>query len=142
MKDKVFFDTNILVYIFDKNEPEKSAIAKGLLKQYGTDGRLIISTQVLQELYVTLTKKNKMSMPKEQAEEIINHFSEYLLVVVNKGIIKKAMKTHQGSNFSFWDSLIVEAAIQADCGILYSEDMQNNFKIGSLTIQNPFEQEL
>lgn len=138
MSVKAFFDTNILVYAFDKKEPEKQAIAKRLISQFGSDGQLIVSTQVLQELYVTLSKMGQQSLPAEDAEEIVNDFAEYPLVQVDKMIISSAMKRHRSEAFSFWDSLIVEAALQANCQILFSEDMQDGRQIGQLVIQNPF----
>jgi predicted nucleic acid-binding protein len=138
MSVKAFFDTNVLVYAFDKNEPEKQAIAKRLIRQFGGDGQAILSTQVLQELYVTLGKMGKQSLPAEEVEEIVNDFAEYPLVQVDKMVISNAMKRHQSEAFSFWDSLIVEAALQAGCQILFSEDMQDGRQIGALVIQNPF----
>ncbi|QQZ28077.1 PIN domain-containing protein [Thiothrix subterranea] len=138
MSAKAFFDTNVLVYAFDKNEPEKQAIAKRLIGQFGGDGQFIVSTQVLQELYVTLSKMGKQALPAEEVEEIVNDFAEYPLVQVDKMIIASAMKRHQSKAFSFWDSLIVEAALQANCQILFSEDMQDGREIGQLVIQNPF----
>lgn len=138
MSAKAFFDTNVLVYAFDKNEPEKQAIAKRLIGQFGSDGQLIVSTQVLQELYVTLSKMGKQALPAEEVEEIVNDFAEYPLVQVDKMIIACAMKRHQSKAFSFWDSLIVEAALQANCQILFSEDMQDGQQIGQLVIRNPF----
>jgi predicted nucleic acid-binding protein len=138
MSDKVFFDTNVLVYAFDKSEPEKSTLAKKLIRDFGSEGNIVLSTQVLQEFYVTVTKSKKSMMSKEKAEEIVTDFSEFPLVQVDKTIVFRAMKRHQSNAFSFLDSLIVEAAIQAGCSKLLSEDMQNGLKIGSLTICNPF----
>lgn len=138
MNDKAFFDTNVLVYAFDKREPEKQAIAKQLLRDFGSEGRLVLSTQVLQELYVTLTKMGKQVLSSEDAEEIVNDFAEYPLVQVDRMVIAAAMKRHQSKAFSFWDSLIVEAALQANCSVLFSEDMQDSRQIGQLVIRNPF----
>ena len=138
MSDKVFFDTNVLVYAFDKSEPEKSSLAKQLIQDYGSEGNIVVSTQVLQEFYVTMTKAKKSMMSKEKAEEIVTDFAEFPLVQVDKTIISRAMQRHQSNAFSFWDSLIVEAAMQAGCSKLLSEDMQNGLKIGSLTIDSPF----
>jgi len=138
MNDKVFFDTNILVYAYDKNEPEKGEIAKQLIRENGITGNLILSTQVLQEFYVTMTKSSKNMLTKEDASEIVSDFSEFPLVQINKNIILRAMKRHQTRAFSFWDSLIVEAALQAGCSILLSEDMQDGFSIDAIRIRNPF----
>ena len=138
MSDKAFFDTNVLVYAFDKNETQKSPIAKQLISDYGSKGNLILSTQVLQEFYVTVTRMGRSLLTKEAAEDIVNDLAEFPLIQVDKTIISLAMKRHQGNEFSFWDSLIVEAAIQSGCTVLLSEDMQDGRVIGSLTIQNPF----
>ena len=138
MSVKSFFDTNILVYAFDENEPKKSKIAKQLIQEFGNEGTLIISTQVLQEFYVTLTRVGKNLLNKEAAEEVIQDFSEFPLIQVDKNIILNAMKRHQTNAFSFWDSLIVEAALQSGCTQLLSEDMLDGLIIDSMTIRNPF----
>jgi len=138
MSDKVFFDTNILVYAFDKNEAQKSPIAKRLISEYGSTGKLTLSTQVLQEFYVTVTRMSRSLLSKEAAEDIVADLAEFPLVQVDKTIITLAMKRHQSGEFSFWDSMIVESALQSGCDVLLSEDMQDGRKIGSLTISNPF----
>jgi len=138
MRGKVFFDTNILVYAYDKNEPEKREIAKQLIREHAGNGNLVLSTQVMQEFYVTVTVVAKQSLTKDVASEIVNDLAEFPLVQVNKDIIKLAMKRHQTKVFSFWDSLIVEVALQAKCSILLSEDMHDGFVIGRMTIHNPF----
>ena len=138
MSDSAFFDTNVLVYAFDQSEPEKAAVAKQLVRDHGKDGSLILSTQVLQEFYVTVTKMGKVMLTREEAEDIVNDFAEFPLVQVDRTIISRAMKRHQGKAFSFWDSLIVEAALQSGCSQLLSEDMQDGLVIDTLTISNPF----
>ena len=138
MSDKVFFDTNVLVYAFDKSEPEKGIIARQLISDFGTDGNLVLSTQVLQEFYVVVTKIGKLMLSREEAENIVNEFAEFPLVQVDMAIISRAMKRHQSKIFSFWDSLIVEAALKLGCSQLLSEDMQDGLVIHSMTIRNPF----
>jgi predicted nucleic acid-binding protein len=138
MSDKAFFDTNILVYAFDQSEPEKGEIARKLIYDYGCQGNLILSTQVLQEFYVATTRMGKKMLSLEDAEEIVNDFAEYPLIQIDRVIISRAMKRHQSKNFSFWDSLIVEAALESGATTLFSEDMHNGLVIGSLTICNPF----
>lgn len=135
---KAFFDTNVLVYAFDQSEPDKGVIAKGLIHDFGSKGNLVLSTQVLQEFYATVTKAAKQMLPRKKAEDIVNDFAEFPLVQVDKTIVSKAMTRHQSEVFSFRDSLIVEAALQSDCSVLLSEDMQNGLKIDSLIVSNPF----
>lgn len=74
------------------------------------------------------------------AEDIVADLAEFPLIQNDKTIIKLAMKRHQSDEFSFWDSLIVEAAFQSGCCTLLSEDMQDGREIGPLTIRNPFKQ--
>ncbi len=138
MSDRAFFDTNVLVYAFDNGEPVKSVVAKKLIHDFGSDGNLVLSTQVLQELYVTLTKTGRAMLTREDAEEIVNDFAEFPLLQVDKNIISRAMKRHQSKVFSFWDALIVETALQSGCSQLLSEDMQDGLEIDSLRIRNPF----
>lgn len=138
MSDKAFFDTNVLVYAFDKNETQKNPIAKQLISTYGSKGNLVISTQVLQEFYVTVTRVGRSLLTKEAAEDIVKDLAEFPLIQIDKTIIAHALKRHQSNEFSFWDSLIVEAALQSGCSQLLSEDMQDGREIGSLTIRNPF----
>ena len=138
MSDNAFFDTNVLVYAFDNGEPEKNAISKQLIHDFGGDGNLVLSTQVLQEFYVTLTKVGRSLLSREEAGDLVSDFAEFPLVQVDKNIISWAMKRHQSKAFSFWDALIVEAALQSGCSQLLSEDMQDGLVIGSLTIRNPF----
>ena len=138
MRVKAFFDTNVLVYAFDKSEPEKGTTAKQLICDFGGDGNLVLSTQVLQEFYVAVTKVGKLMLTKEEAEDVVNDFAEFPLVQMDRVIISRAMKRHQSKNFSFWDSLIVEAALQPKCSQLLTEDMQDGLLIDSLTLRNPF----
>jgi predicted nucleic acid-binding protein len=111
------------------------------IQEHGVGGSIVLSTQVLQELYVTVTKMGKHMLTKEEASEIVNDFSEFPLIQVNKDIIVRAMKRHQTKAFSFWDSLIVEAALQAGCSTLLTEDMQDGLVIDAIQIQNPFKNE-
>lgn len=138
MNEKAFFDTNVLVYTFDNKSLGKQQIARQLMADYGSHGNLVISTQVLQEFYVTVTKTGKMNLELADAEAIVHDLAEFPLVQVDTLIISRAMQRHQSGVFSFWDSLIVEAALQAGCTILFSEDMQHGLQIDTLQIRNPF----
>lgn len=138
MDAKVFFDTNILVYAFDQSVTGKREQAQSLIGQFGGARRLVLSTQILQELYVTLCKKGVQPLTPAEAAEIVSDFAEYHVVQVDKGLIKAAMQRHRDDAFSFWDALVVEAALHSGCSVLFSEDMQNGQQIAGLTIRNPF----
>lgn len=138
MSAKVFFDTNVLVYAYDSGEPNKQAIAQRLFDEHARQGQVVISTQVLQELYASLTRVGKQKLPMDKAADVVNFFAELPLQQIDKQLISAAMQCHQQGAFSFWDSLIVEAALRAGCSTLLSEDMHDGLQLGTLTIQNPF----
>jgi predicted nucleic acid-binding protein len=138
MSGRAFFDTNVLVYAFDQGEPNKRDIAKRLISEYGAAGNLVLSTQVLQEFYVVTTQKLTQPLSKEIAAEVVNELSEFPLVQIDKSLINQAMIRHREEPFSFWDCLIVEAALLFDCSFLITEDMQNGRCIDNLDIRNPF----
>jgi predicted nucleic acid-binding protein len=138
MSDKAFFDSNLLVYAFDQGSPIKQEVAKRLIGEYGSAGNLVLSTQVLQEFYVVTTKKLATPLTKEEAAEVVKDLGEFPLVQVDKGVINRAMGRHREGEFSFWDCLIVEAALQSGCSLLLTEDMQNGRRIDTLEIRNPY----
>lgn len=134
MSDKVFLDTNVLVYSYSNSETEKQSIARKLI----TDNNSYISTQVLQELTNTATRKLSFSFP--QAENAILECIKNNILHSNTVLtIKDACRIAEKYSFSFYDSLIIAAALECDCPILYSEDMSHNQIIdGKMKIINPF----
>lgn len=136
MSDSVFFDTNILVYAYSVTEPQKQAIARKLI----AESESFISTQVLQELTNIITKKFKFSYQAatEAVKECCNNSS---LTINTKETILLGHMIADSYRFSFYDSLIISAALECECSILYSEDMQNGQIIEKrLKIINPFNQ--
>ncbi len=133
-----FFDTNILVYMFDQDAPEKKAKAQALLQKENWAGRTLLSTQVVQEFYVTVTRKLKVSLEPEVAEEVVQQLIVLPLVEISCRHILAAISRSRKWQFSFWDALIVEAAIQGGASVLYSEDLQDGQVIENLEIKNPF----
>jgi predicted nucleic acid-binding protein len=134
MKDSCFVDTNIIVYCYTNDEPVKKQ--KALEVCSGTD--TFISTQVLTELANTLNKK--FNLDWREIESVVSEIGEGFNVFVNKpASIEMACRIARIYHFSFYDSLIITAALACRCSILYSEDMQNGQVIeNSLTILNPF----
>jgi predicted nucleic acid-binding protein len=137
MKDKFFIDTNIVVYAFSL-ELEKKLIAKQLIKDaHKKDGCL--SFQVIQEFLNTSTKKFKIPLKKEDAQRYLHEILFPICEIFpSEKLYSNALDIHEKFKFSFYDSLIIAAALQANCKILYSEDLQHNQKIYDLTIVNPF----
>ncbi len=138
MSDRVFIDTNIFVYceLEDKGHVHKREKAIELLDSLEpTD--IIVSVQVLSELYSVLLK-NKIDDMIIQKK--LKHIAD-VTIICNIGLktIKKCWKIRAAYKYSYYDSLIIAAAIESNCSILYSEDMQNYQKIEkNLIIKNPF----
>lgn len=134
----IFADTNILVYASDSSEGQKCELAVELLRE-ATHGRsLVLSTQVLQEFYSTVLRKQLLSGP--EALEILRDWSDQAVVVpTTTELVLQAIGLQQRMRLSIWDALIVQAALQAGCRTLFTEDLHNGLKIGDLEIVNPFE---
>lgn len=136
-KTKVFFDSNILVYFADGADPKKQQIAENLIKNAVINDNGVISTQSLQEFFAATTRK--LLCTKEKAKEYIENFSESFTVEeISVSLILKAINISIKNQFSFWDSLILSAAIQSGCIICYSEDLTNGQIVDGLKIVNPF----
>jgi predicted nucleic acid-binding protein len=138
MSGRVFFDTNILVYLFDEDSPDKQALAKEVFNKYARTGRIVLSPQVLQEFYVTVTRKLSRPVSPEIALATVTHFSSFSLVPVDGATVLRAVRLHQSAVVSLWDALIIQAALEGNCSKLFSEDMQDQRMFGSMAIENPF----
>jgi predicted nucleic acid-binding protein len=138
MSDRTFFDTNVLVYLFDADSPDKQNRARQVFGEQTRSGDIVLSAQVLQELYVTITRKLTRPLPAEQALSVLVQLSTLPLITVDGALILRAVELHQQAGVSFWDALIVQAALEGGCRTLLSEDMQHGRRFGDLTIRNPF----
>jgi predicted nucleic acid-binding protein len=133
-----FFDTNVLLYLFDNSVPEKKARAQEVFSAEAEAGRAVLSTQVLQEFYVNATRKLAEPLPVEIAEAQVRDFARLPLVRVDEAMILAAIQRHRSMSFSFWDALVVEAALKAGSGRLLTEDLQHGQQIEGLMVENPF----
>lgn len=135
---KCFFDTNILVYLFDGDSPDKRKKARLLFQDHAGAGDIVLSTQVLQEFYVTVTRKLARPLDTGAAMEAVSSFAELPMVQIDTKLIIAAIQRSRKSQFSFWDGLIVQAAIEGHAKALYSEDMHHGQLLDSLCVINPF----
>jgi len=131
-----FIDTNILAYACDKDEPVKQRAARNLLRHASEELVPCISTQVVQEFYVTATRK--LNIAPLKAKDIIHSFQNMRIVTVDITDINKAIDGNILWQLSFWDALIIVAAQKARCEILYTEDMSDGRCFDGVTICNPF----
>jgi predicted nucleic acid-binding protein len=133
-----FIDTNVLVYAFERSDSEKKRVAQRLLSELMDADRLRVSTQVLQELFVTLTRKVLRPCSSEEALELLEHLTAWPLMVVDYAAIRAAVELTGQARLSFWDSLIVVAAAHSGASILYSEDLNDGQEILGVRVTNPF----
>jgi predicted nucleic acid-binding protein len=133
-----FFDTNVLVYLFDASATTKKVRAQELLKQAVSDGLALLSTQVLQEFFVAVTRKLSTPLPHEQAERAVRDLTKLPTVKIDADLILEAIATMRRYRLSFWDSLIVRAALHGGATVLYTEDLQDGQRFETLSVENPF----
>ena len=142
MKDRFFLDTNILVYSFDGNDPVKMQIAKDIITDGLSAGIGVISYQVVQEFLNVATKKFTIFL---KHDDLLTYskkvFFPMLKIYSSQELFENALDVKNRWKFSFYDSLIVAAALECNCKILYSEDLQDGQKVYSLEIVNPFRTE-
>jgi len=140
MKDKVFFDTNILFYAFSTQEMLKQQLSLNLLSQVMKKGTGWISVQVLNELYVNFLKKAPL-LPAAEAQQLIYRISLSLNVIsMTTTVIYEAFQIQNRYQIAFWDSLIVASALLAGCTTLFTEDIQHNQLFDTVKVVNPFVQ--
>jgi predicted nucleic acid-binding protein len=133
-----FVDTNVLVYAEDVSAGRKHQAARDLLIQLWNDADGVVSVQVLQELYVTLTRKVGKPLNATKALAIVKEYLAWVVVDNTPKLLVAAVGLQQRAQLSFWDALVVQAALDAGCDRLYSENLNAGQKFGSLTIVNPF----
>jgi len=135
---RVFFDTNVLVYMFDADNELKKDLASARFEAEASAGRVLLSTQVLQEFYVAVTRKLLVPLAQETAESIVRDLSLLPTVAIDTERILAAIHRSRILRISFWDALIIEAALAGGADCLLSEDMQHGQVIDGLRIENPF----
>jgi predicted nucleic acid-binding protein len=136
--ERTFVDTNVFTYLFDDSEPEKQSAARARLEREQKEREIVASTQVLQELYVSLTKGKRPIATSQIAEAAVRAAAAYTIVHVDTALILAGIAASRKHRISFWDALIVCAARAADCDLLLSEDLNDGQVIEKVRIENPF----
>jgi len=135
---KVFLDANILVYAHDTSAATKHASAREIMTGLWKSGGGALSTQVLQEFYVNVTQKLPKPIDASRARNIIGDLLSWEVVVNDGKSILGAIELQKRYKYSFWDSLILHAALQAGANVLMSEDLSEGQIIRGMKIENPF----
>jgi predicted nucleic acid-binding protein len=134
---RAFFDSNVFVYAFESGDPARQGVAQRLLAQHASAGHdLVLSIQVLLETYNALTRKKRV--PPPDALAAVRLLSQHEVVAPSADAALRALELAARHGVSAWDSLIVQAALDAGCDTLFSEDLQNGRRFGALQVVNPF----
>lgn len=138
MTAPVFVDTNILVYAHQADEPLKQPVAIQWMERLWQDQSGRLSMQVLNEYYVTLTRKIKPARSPEDAWDDVRDLFSWNPLATDTDLLLRAREVEQRYRLSWWDSLIVGAAQLQNCAVLLTEDLQHDALYGGVTVRNPF----
>ena len=138
MSDKVFVDTNILVYAHDVDAGDKHALARDLVSRLWETRTGILSTQVLQEFIVAVTRKVLTPISVAQARRAARNYCQWELIVNDSRIILQATEIQEVHQLSFWDALIVSAAFEGNAAVIATEDLNDGQRVEGIVVQNPF----
>lgn len=138
MTVRTFVDTNVFGYLFQADEPEKQALAREISDSDQATRELVVSTQVLQEFYVTVTRKLAKPLSPEVAATATRTIGGYTVVRLDPAMVYRAIELSQRHVISLWDALILRAAIESDCEVVLTEDLQDGWQVEGIRVENPF----
>jgi len=137
MNGKTFVDTNVLIYAHDIDAGPKHEIAKSVIRELWSNRAGLLSTQVLQEFYVNVTRKIASPLPKVSARAVIHSYASWCIenTLVD---ISTAFRIEDESQIGFWDALIIASAAKSGATRLISEDLNSGQTVMGVAIENPF----
>lgn len=137
--DKAFVDSNVLIYAHDVDARRKRDVAKGLLRDLWLTRAGMLSTQVLHEFYVNVTRKIRTPLPKAEARRVVGTYMPWCLEP-EASDVDEAFRIEDEARISFWDALIVAAAARGGAVRVLSEDLNPGQVICGVTVVNPFDE--
>ncbi len=137
MTGRLFVDTNILIYALDPEEPRKRSLSADLLRQTISNHTLTLSPQSLNECYRVLTQRRRL-MPVVEARGFVRLLAPWAIAPLDAETTERAWAVQDKAGSSWWDSLMLAAALRASCRLFVSEDMQDGADIEGMRIANPF----
>ena len=137
-EDKIFLDTNVLVYAYDISSGKKHDTARNIVTDLWNSRTGVLSVQVLQEFFVSITKKIPNPLNIKTASDIIRDFLLWDTIDNDGELLLAAMDIQTRYLYSFWDSLIIAAAVKSGASVLLTEDLKNGQIIDGVMIKNPF----
>jgi predicted nucleic acid-binding protein len=136
--DRFFVDTNVLVYAHDVTAGDKHARARALVEELWQTRQGCLSVQVLQEFFVTTTRKIPKPLEAPAAAQIIDDLGHWHVHAPDVSDVLAAIDIHQRAGTSFWDAMILRSAKELGCQILYSEDLNAGQDYAGVRVRNPF----
>jgi predicted nucleic acid-binding protein len=133
-----FADTNILVYAHDRTAGRKRDRARALITELWDAGNGGISVQVLQEFFVTVTRKVPAPLDSETAARIVDTLTHWTIHAPTAADVVAAIAIHRRNNIPFWDAMIIQSASQLGCALLWSEDLNSGQVYEGVLVLNPF----
>ena len=137
MTGRLFVDTNILIYALDPQDPRKRTVSADLLRRTISSHTLTLSPQSLNECYRVLTDRRRL-MPVADARSYVRTLAPWAIAPLDSATTERAWVVQDQAKLSWWDSLMVAAALRADCRLFVSEDMHDGAVIDGMRIANPF----
>lgn len=138
MTEKVFVDSNVLVYAHDADAGDKQRVAAKTVAEILDARSGVLSIQVLQEFYSTVTRKLRSAITRDVARDLLRSYSSWIIQPLSAEDVVAASFLEQSHQLSFWDALIVQAALLSGAKKLLSEDFQHGRSIGGIAVENPF----
>jgi predicted nucleic acid-binding protein len=133
---RAFFDTNVIVYAHDKAERGKRVRAMDLMETHSRANTLVVSTQVLVESYNALQRAALLS--PAHALDIVESLVDEHVVATDAELVLRGIRLSQRYRLSHWDGLVLQAALDAGCGVVFTEDLQSGQRFDGVEIVNPF----
>jgi predicted nucleic acid-binding protein len=133
-----FFDTNLLVYLFDSSSPEKQGKARQVFTERAQRDEVLLSAQVLQEFYVTVTRKLDPPLSGDRAERLVRDFAAFPVVTTDAPLVVAAVALAQRHRLSLWDAMILVAAKAGGATELFTEDLQHGQVLEGVRVVDPF----
>lgn len=138
MSAEVFVDTNVLIYAHDVDAGDKRARAAAILGELWATRRGALSTQVLQEFYVNVTRKIANPLDPAVARDITERYGAWPLIGADLELVLRAASLEQRAKLSYWEAMVIVAAQRAGTPILLTEDLSDGQRFEGVTVRNPF----
>lgn len=139
MNGRIFLDTSVLVYAYDRSEPGKQRQAIRVLDALATSGRGVISTQVLAEFFVTVTRKIVAPLTVEEGyERVQNHLRFWMVLSLTGPVVLEAIRGVRDHQFHFWDAMVWATARLNQVWVVFTEDFPGREFVEGVHFVNPF----